>query len=156
MNAPRVAAMYQAGGTVGAIALGWAMDRLNPYKVLGMSYLVSILFIALIGYRYTDLVILNVAVFSVGFCISGSQIGANALVASFYPTSNRTTGVSWALGIGPCGAILGSMMGGALLGAGMGFSTIILMLAIPALLASVAIFAMYGKYSYHQVRAVIA
>jgi AAHS family 4-hydroxybenzoate transporter-like MFS transporter len=155
-KAAMVAAMYQVGGTVGAIVLGWAMDRYNAYKVLGISYLTAILFIALIGFQYTDLVLLNVGVFGVGFCISGSQIGANALAASFYPTSNRATGVSWALGIGRCGAILGSMMGGALLGAGLGFSTIILLLAIPALLASVAIFAMYGKYSHQQVRTVVA
>jgi AAHS family 4-hydroxybenzoate transporter-like MFS transporter len=146
-KAALVSAMYQVGGTVGAIVLGWAMDKGNPYKVLGLSYLSSIVFIALIGFMYTDLTILILAVTGVGFCISGSQIGANALAASFYPTSNRATGVSWALGIGRCGAILGSLMGGALLGAGLGFSAIILLLAIPALLASLAIFAMYGKYA---------
>jgi AAHS family 4-hydroxybenzoate transporter-like MFS transporter len=155
-KAAMVAAMYQVGGTVGAIVIGWAMDRANPYTVLGVSYLASILFIALISYQYTDLLLLNIGVFGVGFCISGSQIGANALAASFYPTSNRATGVSWALGIGRCGAILGSMMGGALLGAGLGFSTIIMLLAIPACLASIAIFAMYGKYSHQQVRTVVA
>jgi AAHS family 4-hydroxybenzoate transporter-like MFS transporter len=152
-KAALVSAMYQVGGTAGAVVLGWAMDKTNPYKVLGIAYLTSIVFIALIGFMYTDLVILNLAVAGVGFCISGSQIGANALAASFYPTSNRATGVSWALGIGRCGAILGSLMGGALLGAGLGFSTIILLLAIPALLASVAIFAMFGKYAHHHARA---
>ena len=155
-KAAMVAAMYQVGGTVGAIVLGWAMDRSNAYKVLGISYLTAILFIALISFQYTDLLLLNLGVFGVGFCISGSQIGANALAASFYPTSNRATGVSWALGIGRCGAILGSMMGGALLGAGLGFSTIIMLLAIPALLASIAIYAMYGKYAHQQVRTVAA
>ncbi|THC45206.1 MFS transporter [Massilia sp. Mn16-1_5] len=155
-KAAMVAAMYQVGGTVGAIVLGWAMDRYNAYKVLGISYLTAILFIALISFQYTDLLILNIAVFGVGFCISGSQIGANALAASFYPTSNRATGVSWALGIGRCGAILGSMMGGALLGAGLGFSTIIMLLAVPALLASIAIYAMYGKYANQQVRTAVA
>jgi AAHS family 4-hydroxybenzoate transporter-like MFS transporter len=145
-KAALVSAMYQVGGTVGAIVLGWAMDRSNPYKVLSIAYLSSIVFIVLISFQYTNLVILNVAVAGVGFCVSGSQIGANALAASFYPTSNRATGVSWALGIGRCGAILGSLMGGALLGAGLGFSTIILLLAVPALLAAISIFAMFRRY----------
>jgi hypothetical protein len=35
----------------------------------------------------------------------------------------------------------------ALLRAGLGFSAIILLLSVPALLASTAIFAMYSKYS---------
>lgn len=155
-KAAMVAAMYQVGATVGAIVLGWAMDKSNPYKVLGIAYLTSILFITLISYQYSNLVILNIAVFGVGFCIGGSQIGANALAAAFYPTSNRATGVSWALGIGRCGAILGSMLGGALLGAGLGFSTIILLLAIPAVLAAIAVFAMYRKYSHIQLRTVAA
>jgi hypothetical protein len=38
-------------------------------------------------------------------------------------------------------------MGGALLGAGLGFSAIILLLLIPALLASAAIFTMFTKYA---------
>ncbi|MGI4718175.1 MAG: MFS transporter [Janthinobacterium lividum] len=145
-KAALVAAMYQVGGTVGAIVIGWMMDRYNPYRVLGLSYLASIGFIALISFMYTDLLVLNLAVAGVGFCVSGSQIGANALAASFYPTSNRVTGVSWALGVGRCGAILGSLMGGALLGAGLGFSAIILLLAIPGLLASVSVFAMARRY----------
>jgi AAHS family 4-hydroxybenzoate transporter-like MFS transporter len=145
-KAALVSAMYQVGGTVGAIVLGRLMDRFNPYRVLSIAYLSAIVFIALIGFMYTDLLILNLAVAGVGFCVSGSQIGANALAAAFYPTSNRVTGVSWALGVGRCGAILGSMMGGALLGAGLGFSAIILLLAIPALLASISIFAMFKHY----------
>jgi AAHS family 4-hydroxybenzoate transporter-like MFS transporter len=145
-KAALVSAMYQVGGTIGAIVIGRLMDRFNPYRVLGLSYLSAIAFIALIGFKYTDLTLLIVGVTGVGFCISGSQIGANALAAAFYPTSNRVTGVSWALGIGRCGAILGSLMGGALLGAGLGFSTIILLLAIPALLASISIFAMFSRY----------
>jgi AAHS family 4-hydroxybenzoate transporter-like MFS transporter len=145
-KAALVSAMYQVGGTVGAIVLGRLMDRFNPYRVLALAYLSAIAFIALISFNYTDLAILNFAVAGVGFCVSGSQIGANALAAAFYPTSNRVTGVSWALGVGRCGAILGSMMGGALLGAGLGFSAIILLLAIPALLASISIFAMFKRY----------
>lgn len=146
-KAALVSAMYQVGGTVGAIVLGWAMDRRNPYLVLAVAYLASVVFIALISFQYTSLTTLVLAVAGVGFCVSGSQVGANALAAAFYPTSNRVTGVSWALGIGRCGAILGSMMGGALLGAGLSFSAIILLLAIPALLASAAIFAMYTRYA---------
>jgi AAHS family 4-hydroxybenzoate transporter-like MFS transporter len=145
-KAALVSAMYQVGGTVGAIVIGRLMDRFNPYRVLGFSYLCAIAFIALIGFRYSNLLLLNLGVAGVGFCISGSQIGANALAAAFYPTSNRVTGVSWALGIGRCGAILGSLMGGALLGAGLGFSAIILLLAIPALLASLSVFAMFVRY----------
>ncbi len=49
------------------------------------------------------------------------------------------TGVSWALGLGRIGSIVGSLSGGALLGLGLGFSGILALLVIPALLAAVAV-----------------
>ena len=41
--------------------------------------------------------------------------------AIFYPTQGRATGVSWMLGIGRFGAILGAWMGATLLGLGWNF-----------------------------------
>ncbi|WP_165958311.1 aromatic acid/H+ symport family MFS transporter, partial [Pseudomonas aeruginosa] len=88
---------------------------------------------------YHSFALLALCVAGVGFCISGSQVGANALAADFYPTRSRATGVSWALGLGRIGSIVGSLSGGALLGLGLGFSGILALLVIPALLAAVAV-----------------
>jgi MFS family permease len=78
-------------------------------------------------------------VFAAGFCVSGAQGGVNAFAPSCYPTVARTTGVSWMLGIGRFGSIVGSLVGGTLLGLGWGFGTIIGILAIPVLCAAIAI-----------------
>jgi AAHS family 4-hydroxybenzoate transporter-like MFS transporter len=56
-----------------------------------------------------------VAVLGAGFCVSGSQVGANALSAAYYPTASRATGVSWANAVGRSGSVLGSMLGGLML-----------------------------------------
>lgn len=48
----------------------------------------------------SSLALLVLAVFGVGLGVSGSQVGANALAAAFYPTSSRATGVSWAAAVG--------------------------------------------------------
>jgi len=53
-----------------------------------------------------------------GFCVSGAQIGLSAFAPSCYPTAARATGVSWMLGMGRFGSIVGSLVGGALLGLG--------------------------------------
>ncbi|MOA29518.1 4-hydroxybenzoate transporter PcaK [compost metagenome] len=82
----------------------------------------------------------------IGVCISGSQVGANALAASYYPTASRATGVSWAHGVGRIGAITGSLSGGVMLGLGMGFDYIFTLLMLPALLAAAAIFFMGMRY----------
>ena len=51
-------------------------------------------------------------------------MGANALTAAFYPTPCRTTGVSWALGVGRSGSIAGSLLGGAMLAQGLRYRNI--------------------------------
>ena len=50
-----------------------------------------------------------------GFCLSGAQTGLNAYAPGCYPTMARATGVSWMLGVGRLGSILGSSIGGLLL-----------------------------------------
>ena len=79
------------------------------------------------------------AVFGAGFCVSGAQVGANALAAAFYPTAYRATGVSWALGVGRSGSIAGSFLGGAMLAQGWGLPTVYGLVAIPAVISGAAI-----------------
>ena len=71
--------------------------------------------------------------------MSGAQTGLNAYAPGLYPTVARATGVSWMLGMGRFGSIFGSSIGGALLGLGWGFGAILGLLAVPAILAAVAI-----------------
>ncbi|MFC3109311.1 MFS transporter [Undibacterium arcticum] len=146
-----LAAMFQVGGTAGAILIGRWMDRFNPHLVLAIAYLIAAGFIALIGISGGALWLVVVAVFGAGFCVSGSQVGANALAAAFYPTGNRTTGVSWASAIGRSGSIVGSMIGGLLLSLQLDNQSIFLIAAAPALIGSVAIFMMGRQGCRHVV-----
>ena len=138
-TAANVTALFQIGGTIGAILVGWAMDRGRPAFVIGAVYLgggLCIFTLALSGVLSADLAAL---VFAAGFCMSGAQTGLNAFAPGCYPTAARATGVSWMLGMGRFGSILGSTVGGALLGLGWGFGGILGLLAIPAVLAAIAI-----------------
>ena len=80
--------------------------------------------------------LLAAAVFGAGFCVSGGQVGANALAAAFYPTACRTTGVSWALGVGRGGSIVGSLIGGVMLAQGFSLATVYCLVAVPAFIAA--------------------
>jgi len=138
-TAANVTAMFQIGGTIGAIIVGWAMDRARPAFVIGTAYLgggVCVLVLSQLGVLSP---ILAVLVFSAGFCMSGGQTGLNAYAPGCYPTMARATGVSWMLGVGRFGSILGSGIGGALLGLGWGFGAIFAALAVPAVCAAAAI-----------------
>ena len=138
-TAANVTAMFQIGGTIGAIAVGWLMDKVRPAPVISAAYLgggICVLALAWIGALSSSLALL---VFAAGFCMSGAQTGLNAFAPGRYPTAARATGVSWMLGIGRFGSIFGSAIGGALLGLGWEFVGILSMLAVPAVLAAVAI-----------------
>lgn len=135
-DASLVTAMFQVGGTVGAIILGRLMDKHSPQRVLGITYLIGAAFTYLIGSTGGNTAMLVLAVFGAGFCVSGGQVGTNALAAAFYPTASRATGVSWSLGIGRIGSILGSLAGGWMLVLGWDISTIFMAVSIPSLLAA--------------------
>ena len=141
-TAALVTAMFQVGGTLGAIVLGWLMDRINPHYVLAVSYAAAGVFVAAIGSLAATPWLAAVAVFCAGFCISGSQVGANALSAAFYPTDCRATGVSWANGVGRMGSVAGSLAGGTMLAMGLTMPALFLLAGAPAIVAGVSMMAL--------------
>lgn len=148
-TASLVTTMFQVGGTVGAIVLGWLMDRVAPHRVLATSYMLAGLFIAAIGSLSGNPVLAGLVVFCAGFCVSGSQVGANALSAGFYPTDCRATGVSWANGVGRMGSVLGSVGGGAMLTMNLPLSSVFMIVGLPAVIAGLTML-MFGLHRNRQ------
>ena len=134
-----IGALFQFGGVLSAVGVGWAMDRFNPHKVIGIAYLLAGVFAWLVGRSLDNVGVLAVLVLFAGMCINGAQSAMPSLAARFYPTQIRATGVSWMLGIGRFGAILGAWAGATLLGLGWNFEQVLTALVIPAALATVAV-----------------
>lgn len=140
-RAASVTGLFQIGGTVGAIIVGWIMDRRNPNGVIASAYALGGACILLLGAFSLDSSLLAVGVLAAGFCMSGAQTGLNAFAPGYYPTDFRATGVSWMLGIGRFGAIFGSLIGGIVLGFGLSLPVLFLLLGIPAFIAALAMLA---------------
>ncbi|MFM0304872.1 MFS transporter [Paraburkholderia sediminicola] len=140
-HAARVGAMLPLGGTIGALINARLMDRVNPFFVLAGSYAVAAVSIGLIGFSINEPTWVYVTVFMAGLGLSGAQTGANVLVAGFYTTAARATGVSWALGVGRIGSIIGSMTGGVLLVAFHSVEAAFVAFAAPVVIAGVAMLA---------------
>ena len=81
---------------------------------------------------------LGLTIASAGLGIIGGQNACHALTAGFYPTTIRSTGVGWALGIGRIGSIAGPVLGGLLLARGTPIGRVFWAAAIPALIATLA------------------
>jgi AAHS family 4-hydroxybenzoate transporter-like MFS transporter len=138
-TAANITALFQIGGTVGAILVGWAMDRTRPTRVIAAAYVLGGACVIAVGAGGALSATLGMAVAAAGFFMSGAQTGLNAFAPGCYPTVARATGVSWMLGMGRFGSILGSSVGGVLVSLGLGFQAIICMLAVPAVLAGIAV-----------------
>ncbi|WPO99112.1 MFS transporter [Pseudomonas sp. HR96] len=134
-----IGALFQFGGVLSAVGVGWAMDNFNPHKVIGCFYLMAGLFAYAVGQSLGHMALLATLVLVAGMCVNGAQSAMPSLAARFYPTQGRATGVSWMLGIGRFGAILGAWMGATLLGLGWNFEQVLTALVIPAALATTAV-----------------
>lgn len=128
-----IGALFQFGGVLSAVGVGWAMDRFNPHKVIGIFYLLAGVFAYAVGQSLGNITVLATLVLIAGMCVNGAQSAMPSLAARFYPTQGRATGVSWMLGIGRFGAILGAWSGATLLGLGWNFEQVLTALLVPAM-----------------------
>ncbi|MFC5698935.1 MFS transporter [Pseudomonas sp. GCM10022186] len=134
-----IGALFQFGGVLSAVGVGWAMDRFNPHKVIGIFYLLAGVFAWCVGQSLGEVTLLATLVLLAGMCVNGAQSAMPSLAARFYPTQGRATGVSWMLGIGRFGAILGAWIGATLLGLGWNFEQVLTALVVPAAIATTAV-----------------
>mgnify|MGYP000703394017 FL=1 len=102
------------GGIIGAIGGGWLSDRFHPRPVLMLFFTLAAVSLALLGFK-SHVAVLYFLVTVAGATTIGSQILLYAYVAQFYPTAIRSTALGWSSGVGRIGAILGPVLGGALL-----------------------------------------
>jgi AAHS family 4-hydroxybenzoate transporter-like MFS transporter len=133
-----ITTLFQIAGTIGAVFLGWIFDRGFSFRTLALAYLGAAVSVILIGQSGASVGLLAITVAAAGFCVVGGQTSSHALVAGFYPTAIRGTGLGWCLGLGRVGSIAGPVLGGALLTLGYQTGRIFWMIAIPALIATLS------------------
>ncbi len=137
-TANRVTALFQVGGCIGAVLLGYTLDRRRTFAVVAWCFLWATLWIYVTAEAGTSVPLLITAMLASGVGIIGGQNGSHALSSDYYPTAIRATGVGWALGIGRVGSIVGPLIGGYLLTQAGGPRQVLWMACIPALIATVA------------------
>ncbi|MFY7912037.1 MAG: MFS transporter [Emticicia sp.] len=126
--------VFNIGAFFGIITQGYFSSKYGLKKTLGVILVLTGVLMASFGlFVGSDVILLILAL--LGFGIQGGFVGLYALSARLYPTEFRTTGVGWAMGAGRLGGIVGPMIGGLLIGAGLGIATNFLIFAIPALLS---------------------
>ncbi|MND59686.1 4-hydroxybenzoate transporter PcaK [compost metagenome] len=125
------------GGMFGAIAGGFLGDRFNLPKVVVAFFIVAAVSISLLGFK-SPTPVLYLLIGIAGATTIGTQILLYATAAQFYGLAFRSTGLGWASGIGRNGAIVGPLLGGALLGINLPLQLNFMAFAIPGAIAALA------------------
>ncbi|RJF91852.1 MFS transporter [Noviherbaspirillum saxi] len=123
-QATLVTTLLAAGGIIGTFGLGWLMGRFDRDVVIAAAFALGGLGVWIAGHQAGNLAWLAACIFIAGIGISGA-IGSMAfLAAAFYPTSGRSTGISWMQGMGRFGGIAGPIAGALMLKENFSFSTV--------------------------------
>ena len=129
------------GGASGTLAMGWLMDRMNPYWLIAGYFIVDAAAILSLGYIPPQAAVAFVTALVVwNFCQVGGQTGINNLATLSYPPEMRSSGIGWAGGVGRIGGIVFPFLGGLALAAALPLQTIMFATAIPALVVAALIF----------------
>ncbi|MGO1062635.1 MFS transporter [Acinetobacter lwoffii] len=134
------------GGMVGAIGGGYLADKFHIKKVLTIMFLCGAIALILLGFNSPQFVLYTLIAVA-GAATIGSQILLYTFVAQYYPSTVRSTGMGWASGIGRIGAIVGPVLTGALLTMNLPHQMNFFAIAIPGVIAALAIFLVNLKTS---------
>jgi AAHS family 4-hydroxybenzoate transporter-like MFS transporter len=109
-------ALFQVGGTVGALTLCWWLQRYR-FQAITFLFVLAIPVVGSIGYAgLSSAAALLTVTFFGGLLVLGIQAGINVSGALIYPTSLRSSGSGWELGIGRFGSIIGPLLGALFVG----------------------------------------
>ena len=126
--------IFNLGAIVGIPVQGYFSSRFGLKKSIGTLLLITAVLLGLFG-LFSGSNLILVVLFFLGFGVQGSFVGLYAVAARMYPTSFRSTGVGWAIGMGRLGGIIGPVLGGLLVGLGFGMAQSFIFFALPSFIA---------------------
>ncbi|HEU4403787.1 MAG TPA: MFS transporter [Polyangiaceae bacterium] len=130
----RTAVAFNLGGVPGGLLLAALIDRyrFDPQRVLAVAFgAVAALAVAASSVDPTSGAFFAVTTL-LGAGVMGGQLGLSALAADVYPTSIRSTGIGWAIGVGRFGAIVSPLVGGYVLARSEHAASLFSLAALPA------------------------
>ncbi len=131
-------AAFSVGGILASFLQGPLMNRMGVFPAMVTEFIASLALIVVASVIFANFQLMMIVTFILGITVQGAQAGLNVLAATYYPTTVRSTGVGWALGIGRIGSIVGPLIGGAMLAMQWTPQQIFQAGAIPAFIAAAA------------------
>ncbi|WP_394792196.1 MFS transporter [Rhodoferax sp.] len=109
--------LLNVGGIVGTSLIGLLAARFRMARVLTVYLLANAVLMAVFVSLLGDLNVAFFVALLIGIFVNGCVAGLYALTPSIYDSTQRVTGLGWAIGIGRMGAILSPLVAGKLIDA---------------------------------------
>jgi len=141
-TALQIFSLWDFGALTGGIVVAGLASNFKLEKLLSFAYLLAAVCLGMLSLDIQNTTVTQILTFATGFSVVGASFCMGALAAGFYPSEIRATGVGWGLGVGRVGSISSPLIGGAVLAAGWTNSEIFTTAMLPALIASISVFAL--------------
>jgi AAHS family 4-hydroxybenzoate transporter-like MFS transporter len=135
-SAALIIGLNNLGSAIASALSGWLVHRMGAFLVLIPGFVIGGLCLAWFGQATSSVPLLAAASFLAGFFVGGTGTGLLAVAAGMYPTSIRSTGIGWAMGMGRVGQVFGPSLTGLLVAAGYKVGGIFYAAAIPCFIGA--------------------
>jgi AAHS family 4-hydroxybenzoate transporter-like MFS transporter len=131
--------LFNLGGVIGVWILGILSTRWKLTNIVFALMFSASIFMVIFAAIPGDIDFLFTLIFVIGLLQQGGFTGLYAAAAKAYPTSMRSTGIGWSIGLGRFGAVAGPAVAGYLIAGGLDMAANFYIFAVP--LAASAIIA---------------
>ena len=140
-------AAIMLGNIVAAVFVGRLMDKVNPFRVLQIGFVLAFIALTTFGLAAAShsLLVIVLVSFVCGLFINGAQAGVLAAATTAYPPAIRGTGIGWAYAIAKMGGVGAPAVGGFLLSLHWGVSKICFWQALIGLFITALFLVMQGR-----------
>jgi MFS transporter, AAHS family, 4-hydroxybenzoate transporter len=142
-GAALIVGLNNLGSVIASAMSGWLVHRFGAFKILIPGFVIGGLCLAWFGQATTSVVTLGLASFLAGFFVGGTGTGLIAVAAGMYPTSIRSTGIGWGMGMGRVGQFFGPFLTGLLVGLGYKVGGIFYAAAVPCFIGALFLVFLY-------------
>jgi MFS family permease len=137
--------LFNLAAVIGIFVLGALASRWKLSTLVSVFLFSSAVLMVAFAASPNDLTLLLVITFMTGFLQQGGFTGLYAVAAKVYPTSIRSTGIGWAIGLGRLGAVAGPAIAGYLIASGLNMSANYYVFAVPMAIGGILAYRLHVK-----------
>ncbi len=148
--------LFQVGGAIAGVVVAFSMGRLGA-RMPAIFFVLGLVAVAVAARAPLSNAELTGVIVVCGFCITGMQCTLNGTAGLAYPTPIRARGLGAALGVGRIGSVIGPLLAGAMVSAGVTSARDLFLLPlVPLALGAIASFIVAAKLNLRQAAGSVA